>query len=483
MNWRGLFGFCGALLVMSTACSGSPSAPPAPEAAATIKIMDYSPEQKTFHAAVAAEYNRVHPNITIDWQSIDQASYKQALPLAFQSKQAPDIFWWKSDQDPVQTMAEVMKQGWIKTISPDGAVPQAWVNRWPAGSFQEGVNMKGGKYYGFPFNDTKIWGPGYMYLNNDVFQAAGLDATKPPKTWSELTSACQTIKSKTGKYCMSTPLKGTDFQRTWYALAGSSMTDLFFDYQNGRFALDNPRLLKAFTFIQGLYNAGMVAPGVNDKDFSRKQFAAGQAAIYMDGAWMPSVFAGLNLDTSKYSVAGPPYPDDGPRGALSQRNTENKYWVSSQTKYAKQAWDFLQWMTQPTGFFAQKYIDGSYGTLPFADNSKLASNTAFQAVVKIAMQKSPALRVKYPEPVVACPDVTKSSAMLSADRVHPNWEWQVMVEALVNKKDLSGSARTVVAGRQSAFESALSNEKAQGINVSINCYKFPNWNYDQDYKA
>jgi hypothetical protein len=73
--------------------------------------------------------------------------------------------------------------------------------------------------------------------------------------------------------------------------------------------------------------------------------------------------------------------------------------------------------------------------------------------------------------------------MLSADRVHPNWEWQVMVEALVNKKDLAANARNVVAGRQSAFESALTNEKSQGINVSINCYKFPNWNYDQDFKA
>jgi ABC-type glycerol-3-phosphate transport system substrate-binding protein len=111
MNWKRLFGFCGALLVLSTACSGASSTPPAPEGAATLKIMDYSPEQTAFHSEVAAEYHRIHPNITIDWQSIVQASYKQALPLAFQSKQAPDIFWWKSDQDPVQTMAPCRSRG------------------------------------------------------------------------------------------------------------------------------------------------------------------------------------------------------------------------------------------------------------------------------------------------------------------------------------------------------------------------------------
>jgi hypothetical protein len=41
----------------------------------------------------------------------------------------------------------------------------------------------------------------------------------------------------------------------------------------------------------------------------------------------------------------------------------------------------------------------------------------------------------------------------------------------------------VVAGRQSAFESALATEKSQGINVSVKCYTFPSWNYDQDYKG
>lgn len=435
----------------------------------TLTISDYSPEQDAFHKAVAAEYHRLNPKVTIQWTSTAQAQYQQSLPLAFQSHQAPDIFFWKSDT-PELTMATLLQQGWLHTLSPDGSVPQSWMARWPQGTFVNGINMSGGKVYGFPFTDTLIWGPGYMYFNKALFQQAGLDPANPPRTWNALKSACEAIVAKTGKYCLANPIKGTDFQRLWYPIAGSIMTDQFFDYKNGTFDLTNPKLDQAFSFIQSLYAANVVAPGVNDKTFSRQQMASGQAAIYFDGTWMPSTFQQLGFGDDKYGVAPPPYPDDVSAGALSIQNTENKYWVSSQTQHAQAAWDFIQWMTQPDGFFAQNYLAGNFGTLAYADNKKYLNDPALQTIYNIATTTP--LRVHYPEPILKCPDLAKSQAFIKAEAVNPNGEWQVLVDALVNHKDLATAAQQIVQQRQGILTSTLQSEAATGMKVSIACYTF-----------
>jgi multiple sugar transport system substrate-binding protein len=468
-----------ALTVLLAACGGSSKTPQSTqqtEPPATLKIWDYSPEQDAFHQQVAAEYHKLHPEITIQWTSTAQAQYNQQLPLAFQSNQAPDIFFYKGSI-PELSMSYLLSQNWISPLAPNGtSVPQSFLNRWPKGSFAEGINIHKGVVYGFPFTDTVIWGPGYMFYNKSIFQAAGI--SKAPTTWNELYNDCAAIKSKTGKYCLTVPLKGTDFQRLWYPIAGSIMTDQFFDYKNGTFDLNNPLLLQAFSYIQSLFNAGFVAPGVNDKTFSRQQMAAGQAAIYFDGTWMPSTFTQLGFTEDMYNVAPPPYPDNGPHGALAILNTENKYWVSSQTKYRLQAWNFILWMTDPTGFFAQGYLNGAFGTLAYANNQKLITDPALKTIEHIA---TGGLRVYYPEPLLQCPDLSHSQALTKASSIQPNQEWNIMVDAIVNNKDLKPAADSLVNDRQQVLTSTLQQEAASGLKVSLSCYSFTSWSYNQNF--
>jgi len=470
------------LMILTAACSGG-GQPSASSSAApvTLTISDFSVEQTDFHKQVAAEYQRVYPNVTIQWQSTAQAQYEQTLPLAFQSKQAPDLFYWQKQGS--NTMNWLLSNSWISTVSPDGKVPSDWTKRWPAGSFQNGINMKDGKVYGFPWQDTHYWGPGYMYMNKAVFGQAGLDPTNPPTTWSQLADTCATIKSKTKAYCMAVPLKGTDWQRTWYAMAAGNMTDLFFDYKNGKFSLDNPAMLQTFNYLQGLYNKGDFAPGVQDKSFSRQQFAAGQAAIYMDGPWMISVWDQLGFHSDSYVVGAHPNPDGGAKGALSSLNSQNAYWVSSQTQHAAEAWKFIQWMTNPTGFFAQNFLSHQFATLAFADDKKLLTDPAWQQVFKIADKTG--FRVQYPDPLLKCPALAQSKAYTDASALHPNWEHQVMVDAITSNKDLRPAAQLVVTTRQQALESELQKESAAGLKVSASCYEFGTngWDYTQNFNT
>jgi ABC-type glycerol-3-phosphate transport system substrate-binding protein len=426
---------------------------------------------------VSAEYHRLHSNVTIDWTSVAQAQYLQTLPLEFQSKQSPDIFYYTAGG--TNTMSQLLANGWIQALPASGAALDGWMKRWPNASFENGINMRGGKVYGFPWQDTATWGPGYMYLNNAVFKAAGLDVTKPPATWTDLRNDCAAIKSKTGKYCLAVPMKGVDFQRLWFALAAGSMTDLFFDYHTGKYDIAEAPLQKTFEYIQGLDKAGFIAPGVEDKSFSRKQFAAGQAAIYMDGPWMVSVWDQLGFRSDSYTVAAHPVPDGGATGALSERNNQNAYWLSSQSAHPADAWAFLQWMTDPNGYFAENFLKHQFATLAFANNKKFLTDPAWQSIFATASTKG--FRVRTPEPVLKCPDLAKSKAEVAATRLHPNWEYEVMVSALVNGTALLPAAQQVVDGRQKVLQDTLQKEAAGGLKVSIDCYTFPTWQYTGDF--
>ncbi len=442
----------------------------------TLKVMNWSQEQADFYQEVAAEFQKEYPWITIQWETMAQKQYKEALPLMFKSEESPDIFFWIG-RDRTLTMAELLDQGWIRPLTPDGTVPNDWLARWPDNLFLEGINIQDGQVYSFPFNDNLIWGPGYMYINREVFRSAGLDPDSPPQTWKELLETCRTIVDKTEAYCLAVPLKGTDLQRTWYPIAGSIMTDQFFDFKNGRFAIDDPKLLQAFEFIKTLYDEELVVPGVNDKTFARQSMASGQAAIYFGGAWMPGVFRKMGFEDLDLGVAPPPYPDNQPRGALKRGNTENKYWVSSQTQHPEEAWLFIEWLTRPDGFFAQEYLKRGFGTLAFADNQKYIQDPAMLKVAEIA----PQLRVLYPEPVVACPDIAKSSAYIEAENYHKNWEWEAMVEALTTGQDFAPVAQEIAATKNKIFLETIAKEQSENLQVSISCWTYPEWEYNQDF--
>ncbi|MFG6196267.1 ABC transporter substrate-binding protein [Nonomuraea sp. JJY05] len=440
----------------------------------TLQIWDFSAEQVNFHKDIGAQFTKEHPDIKIEWRSITQADYMKTLPLAFQSNQAPDMFYWNATG-----LSQLLDQKWISPLSPGGTVPADFTKRWPDGSFLEGINVQDGKTYGFPFSENLYWGSGYMFLNKQVFQQAGLDVNNPPKTWSDLKNACAQIKSKTKAECIAAPTKGPDMQRIWYAMISSVSTDEFFDYKTGKFDLTEPGQLKAFGFIQELKKAGYLAPGTNDKNFSRQQFAADQAGIFFDGTWLPSVWASQGFSSDKYVVAPRPNPDDGQTGAAGRKYDTNKYWVSSQTKNPDAMWTFIQWMTDPDGYFVKQYYKNAFGTLAYVDNQKMVTDPALKQIMQIGAQ--PGYRVQLPVPLLKCPDIAKSKAYVNALAKNPDGEWEAMGQALVSGQSLEAAGAAIVKQRQTALEEGLKQEAAAGLKVSMDCYTFPDWDYTKDY--
>lgn len=448
----------------------------------TIEIWDISLEQKELHQRASEEYERTHKGVTIDWRSIQEAQYEQTLPLAFRSRKAPDLFQY-GDQGPA-SLSYVIEQGWVRPLDPDGNdVPDEFKNRWPnpQENIPDGILAQDGKTYGYPFNDRKIYGPGYMFLHKKLFQKAGLDPDDPPTTWSELKKACSTLKKRTGTFPIAVPMKDNNLNRFYLSgIASGIMTDNNFDFQTGQFSVADDRMLEAFEFTQELYNAGYIKPGLYDKDFARGEFAADQAAIYIDGSYMTGVWRSNGFDSSNYTVHAHPYPDSGKSGRLGYSLGQGGFWVNSETENPEAVWEFIQWLSDPKGWFAKNYIEGGFGFLLGADNAEYVKDPADKHIVEIASTDN--FRIAWPTPVLKCPDVAKSKAYLDATTQHPEWETEERTKALLENSDLKPAAVKVASGRQKILEEGLEKEEADGLDVSMDCYTFPDWQFTEDYK-
>lgn len=428
----------------------------------TLRIMNYSAEQQDFYDEAVSQFT-AETGINVVWETLSRDAYEETLPRMFDDGSAPDLFFWLG-ANRVLTVSELIDAGWIQPLD-TSVLPDDWTSRWDDGMFVEGINIIDGDIYSFPFNDNKIWGAGYMYINNDVWEAAGLGADDVPTTWSELTSVCETVR-ESGPYCLAIPLEGTHFQRTWYPLAGVNYTDSFFDYQTGEFNIDDERMLETFNYIQSLYDADLVIPGINGRDETRASMAFGEAAIYFGGAWMPSVFAST-YEFTNVTAAAAPYPDDGLSGALAQTNSENKYFISSTSDNVEAATQFIEWMTRPDGYFAQNYLEQGFGTLAFADNAAFITDPVMLDVIDIALNQRPNMRVQYPEPAIQCPEVASSQAFVNADNIRRNWEWEEMALALTTGEDFSAIANDIAAAKNQMFQDTLEEE-----GISPDCFAF-----------
>jgi multiple sugar transport system substrate-binding protein len=152
-----------------------------------------------------------------------------------------------------------------------------------------------------------------LYYNKDIFAQAGI--ADPPKTWSELRQDAKTIKEKTGIDAFG--IEMTDFEG-----------EAFFSYfafgngggwkKDGKWALNSPENIEAFTFMNDLINTDKVTnpkPTAINRDELQKVFSAGKLTMLMTANFFPTLLKtdapGLN-----YGVAPMPVNDGKPQTAL-----------------------------------------------------------------------------------------------------------------------------------------------------------------------
>ncbi|UHA72819.1 extracellular solute-binding protein [Paenibacillus sp. 481] len=242
---------------------------------------------------VIEQFKQQHANIELDVQAIPPDGYRTRLKTVAAANEMPDVFlMWPG------TMTREFHSG--KLLQPINELlnsQQTWKDGFLPGSFDD--YTVDGNIYSAPMGYTPT---SILYYNKTILETHGVAV---PKTWDELLTAVQTLKSKN-----ITPI-ALGNKAAWLAQSSiiSSLadrvtgTDWFVKAakQDGAKFTD-PQFVRALELLQGLQQAGAFQEGFNSIDNTQMEmmFAQGQAAMMIDGGWaLTNLTANATAETLK----------------------------------------------------------------------------------------------------------------------------------------------------------------------------------------
>jgi multiple sugar transport system substrate-binding protein len=167
------------LLALVPPASGQPAAWTVPTGPVTVTYWDgvENVKNELMSKKLIPEYQKLHPNVTIKYETISGLSYKLSVALA--TGTAATIF----------TLPDFLLPAAVEVNALDPLPPAAWGQGSVAGVLDTYLprlldfNVEGGKLYAIPDQMNAH----SLYINNRMFREAGLDPAKDaPKTWDEV---------------------------------------------------------------------------------------------------------------------------------------------------------------------------------------------------------------------------------------------------------------------------------------------------------
>ncbi len=317
-------------------------------------------EDPSVVAPIIADFEKEYPNIKIDYskQSIEQ--YKDKLVTRSNSGSAPDIFRFHNTWIP--QLSNLLLPLPTSVISKEDFSN----NFYPVARADL---IKNGAIYGIPLQIDTL----SLYINRDLFQAAGLNA---PTTWIEFGNDARqlTVKDDKNNIITAGAAMGTysnithapDIISMLFAQDGVSPNDVSVNLQAASDALN--------------YYSSFALPSANvwneTLDQSIKAFAYGSLAMYFgysgDFFTIKSMSPSLSFDV--YPVPSLP----------GQNITIASYWaegISSKTKHQKEAILFMQYLAKKETaqkLFAEELKTRNFGE-PYARVDLAQSLSSFVA--------------------------------------------------------------------------------------------------------
>jgi len=306
--------------------------------------------------AMFEKFAREHPDIEVE-MVIHTDRYQDMLKLAWDAGNPPDVF-----QTPTEALlAQQVEAGWLMPL--DRWLTPEFKARFMPGTFQPYVSTIGGHVYGIP---TALL-TAKLFYNRTLFEKAGLDPDRPPKTWGELREYARRI-AQAGRGRFYGFVIGAKYpwvytmNITWMAATAGGWP---FDYRTGRFQYNSEPFKRAFRLLMDLIQDGSVMPGMNsmDDDRARLAFCGDRAAMIIGGSWNPGVFVGQFKSDVDFGVADLPVPDEGRRG-LAPAFFAYQWSISSKTKHPEEAWEVVKFTLSDEYLTAMVRAGKNMSTVP-----------------------------------------------------------------------------------------------------------------------
>ncbi|GAB2720220.1 ABC transporter substrate-binding protein [Paenibacillus thermoaerophilus] len=317
----------------------------------TIKIFQFKVEIAEALRKMADEYEKEHPNIKIEIETIGGGGdYGAALKTKFAAGEYPDIFnnggfnelnVWQ------EHLEDLSNEPWVKDVLPVAKEPMT----------------KDGKLYGQPLG---LEGYGFIY-NKDLFAKAGI--TELPKTLSQLKDTAEKLKA-----AGITPFMNGYGE--WWILGIHNLNIAFAQQPDPNAFIKglndgsakipgNPVFANWTKLLDLTLQYGQPNPLATDYNAQVTNFANGQAAMMQQGNWTQVQISKTNPNI-KLGMLPMPISDDAAANDKLAVGVPNNWVVYNKSPVKQEAKDFLNWMVSSE--VGKRYIVEEFKFIPAFSN-------------------------------------------------------------------------------------------------------------------
>lgn len=306
---------------------------------------------------ITAEYTKRNPNVTFNTTFIPIDQYNTVLSAQLTAGTGPDILYvFAGGAGNPMSVGVLAKNGYLADLSGQPWTKDILPNDRPLVQYQ-------GKTYVLPV-ETLIIG---LFYNKKLLQDRNI---KVPRTWSELLSACETLK-QSGV----TPLLLGN-QTPWvtqlvsHAITATTVyaKDPSFDikYAQGKLTLSNsPGYHDALRKYLELNERGCFNKFPNSTPYEEvvRQLATGKGAMAVQVSGTAIYVNSHGMKTDQLGIAPFPATDNTQEKPWIFASIISSYGINAKSRQMAAAQDFIRFLAQPTTL--DLYLKGRIPAIPY----------------------------------------------------------------------------------------------------------------------
>ena len=319
------------------------------------------PAPRAVMEKLAADFDAMHPDLTVDLTIVDREAWKTQIRNAL-TADAPDVINWYA----ATRMTPYVDAGLFMDISDLWNEPEM-----AALASTKGAMTLDGKQWGVPYTYYQ-WG---VYYRKDIFAELGLSE---PTTWEEEKANCAAIIAS-GRKCYTIGSKFLWTAGGWFDYINSRTNGYEFhiDLANGDVAWTDDRVRATFANWRELIDMGAFIEDHQSYSWQEAMpfMVDGEATAYLMGNFSVAAFrdGGLTDDQLDFYQ----FPTINPDVAPAEDAPTDTFHIASGAKNVAAAKAFLLYVTSPD---VQSEINGgdALGQLPVNADATVSDDKFIQ---------------------------------------------------------------------------------------------------------